>query len=143
MFSRTLFDDKVDMIGFDPRGIGMTNPIKCYSESQFPNYLDTSLVFGASYLPSNHSAEQLVVFDAYSKLSATLCDLNTGEFLKFVSTANVARDMDLMRTKLGLDKMDYFGISYGTYIGSVYANMFPQNVGNMIIDGIVDVTAFR
>jgi pimeloyl-ACP methyl ester carboxylesterase len=137
-----IFEGKVDIIGFDPRAVGDTNPLKCYGPSQIPLFGDSMKVFGQSFIPKNASIEQIKVFDSYIELSAELCALNTGEFLEYTSTANVARDMDLIRKALGMEKMDYWGFSYGTFLGATYANMFPENVGNMIIDGIVNPTDF-
>ncbi|NEE08998.1 alpha/beta hydrolase, partial [Streptomyces sp. SID7499] len=68
------------------------------------------------------------------------CEKNSGSELPFVGTTNAARDMDLMRTVLGDDQLHYFGISYGTELGGVYAHLFPDKVGRAVFDAVVDPT---
>ncbi len=69
------------------------------------------------------------------------CEKSAGSLLAHVSTTDTARDMDLMRQVLGDTRMHYFGISYGTELGGVYAHLFPKNVGRLILDAVVDPSA--
>jgi pimeloyl-ACP methyl ester carboxylesterase len=74
---------------------------------------------------------------------ATRCAQRTGDLLEHLSTANVARDLDLLRQAVGDRQMTYDGISYGTYLGATYAALFPQNVRAMVVDGEFDPPDYR
>jgi pimeloyl-ACP methyl ester carboxylesterase len=141
-FLRQLFDDRAEIIGVDPRGVGQTHPIKCGSLRQFNGYKDAFKVFGVPFLPENPSEPQKLYFDSAHKLNAKLCDMNYGEFLSYTSTANVARDIDRVRQALGLEKVNFWGISYGGILGLTYANMYPQHTGRMIIDSVANPNAY-
>ena len=67
--------------------------------------------------------------------------MSSGPLLEHVSTVEVARDLDVMRQLVGDKKLNYFGASYGTYIGATYAGLFPKKVGRMVLDGAVDPLA--
>ncbi len=69
---------------------------------------------------------------------ADACEKNTGALLGNIDTASNAKDMDMLRAVLGDDKLNYLGYSYGTYFGTVYAELFPENVGRLVLDGAVD-----
>ncbi|MGO4277203.1 alpha/beta fold hydrolase, partial [Paenibacillus sp. TAF58] len=66
------------------------------------------------------------------------CVKNTGALLAYMDTLSAARDLDVVRVALGEKKLDYFGVSYGTRLGLVYAGLFPKNVGRFVLDGIDD-----
>ena len=70
------------------------------------------------------------------------CVRRSGSLLAHVSTANVARDMDLLRQAVGAPKLNYLGVSYGTILGATYANLFPGKIGAMILDGNYDPAAW-
>ncbi|MCK0113731.1 alpha/beta hydrolase [Ornithinimicrobium sp. F0845] len=121
-----------DVVGFDPRGVARSAPIECYDDAQMDVYL------GSDPTPDDAaeeaaSSEMLMDFAAH-------CEDNAGELLGFVSTVEVARDMDVLRAALGEDQLDYLGASYGTFIGATYAELFPANVGRFVLDGAVDPT---
>ncbi len=127
--------DAYDVVGFDPRGVGRSSPIDCLTDRQ----LDTFL--GSDPTPDNPAEEQ--AFAQTAQGFAKACGNNAGPLLAHVSTKDAARDMDVLRAALGEPKLNYLGKSYGTYLGSVYAGLFPQNVGRMVLDGVVapDLTA--
>ncbi|MFH7596819.1 alpha/beta hydrolase [Streptomyces racemochromogenes] len=114
-----------DLVGFDPRGVGGTAPVTCLD--------DRALDEG----PGPSDADPLAPVRTYTQA----CRRNSDKILPHVGTADTARDMDLMRQVLGDAKLNYFGISYGTRLGGVYAHLFPKNVGRTVFDAVVDPTS--
>jgi pimeloyl-ACP methyl ester carboxylesterase len=121
-----------DVIGFDPRGVGSSTPVKCEN----PEEQDASRAeqFDAT------TDEGLAAMRKASAGYAALCAERTGEALGFVDTVSAARDMDVMRAALGDKQLNYLGYSYGTSLGAHYAQLFPQNVGRLVLDGALDPT---
>ncbi len=120
-----------DIVGFDPRGVGSSQPTL---------HCDTSFFAGArpNYLPATRHDEQ--VLEGRAKMYAADCEKNYGWLLPYMTTANAARDMDSIRAALGEQKISYFAYSYGTYLGQVYATLFPQRLRRMALDSVVDPT---
>jgi pimeloyl-ACP methyl ester carboxylesterase len=120
-----------DIIGFDPRGVGSSVPELSCEPSFFagprPNYI-----------PANAAAEQVNINRA--KTYAHDCEQKFGWLLPYMTTENVARDLDSIRAAFGVAKINYFAFSYGTYLGQVYATLFPQRVRRMVLDSTVDPT---
>jgi len=123
---------RFDIIGFDPRGVGRSTPVHCFSTAD----LDTS--FGAD--PDPVTNEQFATAVATAKHEADACGAAYGDTLKYFSTEQTARDMDAIRAALGDKQMTYLGYSYGTLLGAVYAELFPKNVRALVLDGAVDPT---
>ncbi|GHH34043.1 alpha/beta hydrolase [Lentzea cavernae] len=120
---------RFDVVGFDPRGIGRSNPLRCFAdERERAAFLTAGPVF--PYEPE----QERPFFDRYRSL-ASRCDQ---PIARHMSTADVVRDLDLLRRALGDRRLTYFGTSYGSYIGTTYANMFPGNVRALAIDGVLD-----
>lgn len=122
-----------DIIGFDPRGVGRSTGIECYTD---PNDQDALLydTFDAEYGTAAWIDELTVAQTDW----IDACVENTGDLLGNLDAASVARDMDVLRAVLGDEKLTYLGYSYGTYLGAVYAELFPEKVGRMVLDGAVD-----
>ncbi len=121
-------------MSFDPRGVGNSDGVECETDKQ----LDAR--YQEDGTPPDDAAEQKA-FVQDTKRFAAACEKRSGEQLPFVGTTNAARDMDLMRQVLGDKKLYYFGISYGTELGGVYAHLFPpENVGRSVLDAVVDPT---
>jgi pimeloyl-ACP methyl ester carboxylesterase len=122
---------RYNVVGFDPRGVGASVPAL---------HCDTRFFAGVrpDYIPANAQAE--AVLKARAKSYAAGCQRHFGWLLPFMTTQNVARDMDSIRAALGQQKISYFGYSYGTYLGQVYATMFGQRVRRMVLDSVVDPT---
>jgi pimeloyl-ACP methyl ester carboxylesterase len=120
-----------DFIGFDPRGVGHSAPISCEDPTEFVKAPK------ADPVPDTDADKQ-----AQRKLAAEYaagCLERTGAaMLSQMTTANTARDLDVIRAALREDKLNYLGVSYGTYLGSVYATLFPTHVRRMIVDSVVD-----
>ena len=119
-----------DLIGFDPRGVGGSSAERCLTNAE------TDLLVAANGPPVD--GLNMATLEESSKLLATRCDQKLGSRLKFLGSVDVVRDMDLMRQVLGEEKLNFLGKSYGTYLGLVYASMFPKNVGRFVLDGVVD-----
>lgn len=115
---------RYDLIGFDPRGIGRSAPLKCPEGA------------GGDLIP--RTREQA---DAEFKAAADQgenCRKAAGALLAHMDTVSVARDLDLLRASLGERTLNYLGYSYGTYIGQHYAHLFPGRVGRFVLDSVVD-----
>jgi pimeloyl-ACP methyl ester carboxylesterase len=126
--------DEYDWIGFDPRGVGASRPaLTC-----IPGY------FGPhrpSYLPTTHAglAFWLSASRRYARACASKSPLQAA-LLRHMTTPDLARDMDQIRKALGQRQISYYGFSYGTYLGQVYATLFPGSVRRLILDSNVDPT---
>ena len=123
---------RYDLIGFDPRGVGRSTPIHCLTDKE------TDQMIALDGTPSTPAQVQALM-DA-AKTMADLCKTRAGVMLPFIGSANVARDMDLLRAILGDSKLNYLGKSYGTLIGAIYADLFPKRVGHLVLDGALDPT---
>ncbi|MFI6349643.1 alpha/beta hydrolase [Streptomyces sp. NPDC050560] len=133
--------DAYDIIGMDPRGVGASAPVTCdltakqLARGNFPSFAGS---------PAEVTAEA-----TYAKTVAGQCATSrTAAVLPHLTTANTARDMDRVRAALGEEKISYFGQSYGSYLGSVYATLFPDRGDRIVLDsnlgpGGYDATAFR
>ncbi|HUR73941.1 MAG TPA: alpha/beta hydrolase [Sporichthya sp.] len=124
-----------DIIGFDPRGVGDSRPaLKCkrgYAKGPRPAF---DPVTGPRQAPGPNEIRWLKRSKAY----AAGCAKHNGDLLPFLRTEDAARDMDVLRQALGADKINYYGYSYGTYLGSVYATLFPTHTRRLVFDGVVD-----
>ncbi|GAA4018863.1 alpha/beta hydrolase [Allokutzneria multivorans] len=123
---------RFDLVGFDPRGVGASQPeVRCLTDAERDELrLDTDL----DYSPAGVAASE-----AEEKDYATKCASRTGtDVLANIGSREVAKDLDVMRSALGDEKLTYIGYSYGTRIGTVYAENFPGNVRAMVLDGAVD-----
>lgn len=121
--------DDYDWIGFDPRGVGSSEP----SLSCIPNYFHGNR---PDYFPAS---QQLVnTWLARSARYAAACGDHQPALLQHMKTTDSARDMDRIRAALGVSRINYFGFSYGTYLGEVYATLFPNHVRRMVFDSTVD-----
>ena len=127
--------ENFNLVGFDPRGVGESQPtIKCLSAQQ-----KDEMFYGASSSPVGSAADVAETRTKMKKFVAA-CVKNTGPGLQFVDTISAARDMDVIRAVFGENKINYLGYSYGTYLGTAYAQLFPERVGHMVLDGAVDPT---
>ena len=123
-----------DLVGFDPRGVGHSTPeVRCRTDAEFDAFRREPLV--------DYSPAGVAHIEGLYRQFATDCLNRVGaEFLANVGTVNVARDMDVIRQALGEAQINYLGFSYGTQLGTAYAQAFPQNVRAMVLDGAIDPT---
>jgi pimeloyl-ACP methyl ester carboxylesterase len=119
-----------DIIGFDPRGVGLSSPINCISNKMKDAY--------NAFSPDVRVPADFAKDKALSKQIADGCSQKYGSTLPFINTINTARDMDLIRQALNDKRMNYLGFSYGTELGSVYAHLFPTLIRASVLDGAVD-----
>ena len=118
-----------DWIGFDPRGVGASKPsLSC--DSTYTGYRRPA------YVPTSPQLEAVWLTRAQGYAAA--CAKAGGALLGHLKTIDTVRDVDSIRLALGADKINYYGFSYGTYIGQVYATMHPERVRRMVLDGNVD-----
>ena len=125
--------DSFDVVGWDPRGVGASTPVTCFDDAE----KDASLyeTFDEPYQSEEWIDELTDDLEDY----AAACDENTGALLGKLDTVSTAHDLELMRALItGDEPLEYVGYSYGTFIGAVYAEIFPENVGHLVLDGAVD-----
>jgi pimeloyl-ACP methyl ester carboxylesterase len=120
-----------DIVGFDPRGVGSSVPALSCDPSFFAGVRP-------NYIPANSAAEQVLINRA--KMYANDCEQKFGWLLPYMTTEDVARDMDSIRAAFGVAKVNYYAFSYGTYMGQVYATLFPSRIRRMVLDSTVDPT---
>ena len=124
---------RFDIVGFDPRGVGLSTPVKC-----IPDPLKEQVIAAE---PRPVTPAQLDDRAALARQVADGCAKEYGNALGTLNTVDTARDMDRLRQSLGDPKLSYLGYSYGTVLGSAYAQLFPKNVRAMVLDGAVDPDA--
>ena len=123
---------RFDLVGFDARGVGQSSPVRCLSGSQRDSLdaIDTVL---------NDPAKKQAFMQAVQAF-VQACKQRSGKIIAFVDTASGARDLDAIRSALGEPKLTYFGSGYGTFLGQMYAHLFPTHVRALALDGVVDPT---
>jgi pimeloyl-ACP methyl ester carboxylesterase len=121
--------ERFDIVGFDPRGVGESSAIECLSDAE------TDASFAADPKPDDEAEFAIFISDARDYFAK--CAEKT-EHLRNYSTLNSARDLDVLRAVLGDEKLNFLGKSYGSYLGTLYAKLFPENVGRLVLDGAVD-----
>ena len=119
--------DRFDIVGFDPRGVAGSSPaIACFDGAQTQQAFVEST---ATLRPGGFQRGMRL-----AKRFTTACVENSGGLLPYIGTEYVARDLDLLRAAVGDDKLTYLGLSYGTYLGTVYANLFPGRTRALAFD---------
>jgi len=119
-----------DIVGFDPRGVGRSTPVRCLTDAQ------TDRLIAADGSPDSQTEVSALV--ALNKNFARACQEKSSDLLPFVDTVSAARDIDILRNALGDAKLNWLGKSYGTFLGETYAELFPNRVGRMVLDGVID-----
>ena len=127
---------RFDVLGFDPRAVAASDPATCFrtqaEEAASPLLLQP--------YPITHRDEARFTLEGVTL--AARCQVTSPLRFATASTANVARDMDLLRQAVGDEQLHYAGYSYGTYLGATYARLFPERVGRFLLDGTVDPVAW-
>lgn len=130
--------DTFDIIGFDPRGIGNSTTFRCFrtnEEAQTAQEAREAIIFPIT-------EPEVRDWEAADQLLTDSCAANAGPIMNHMSTANVARDLDQLRRSVGDRNLNFIGFSYGSYLGTTYANMFPRTVGALVVDGVLDPIAW-
>ena len=117
-----------DLVSWDPRGVGASAPVRCLDR------LDP--FYAVDHDP--HTPAAVAQNVAVTRAFVDACRRNSGDLLRYVSTAATARDLDAIRAAIGDERISYVGFSYGTLVGAVYADLFPQHVRAMVPDGAID-----
>jgi pimeloyl-ACP methyl ester carboxylesterase len=120
---------KYDIVGFDPRGVNESGEIRCLSDREEDAFLNADA--------SDGKAASIAALAAMSKDFADKCAKAAGSKLRHYSTLEAAKDMDILRILLNEKKLNFLGKSYGTYLGTLYAALFPESVGRIVLDGAV------
>ena len=122
---------RFDLVGFDPRGIMRSSGLRCLGSPK-----QAGRAFTPFFFPVTPDEEALrAEADRYLHHA---CEQRGTRIVDHMSTANVARDMDVLRQAVGDDKLSFAGVSYGSYVGVTYANMFPDRVRAVVVDGVID-----
>jgi len=119
-----------DIVGFDPRGVGRSTPLHCASNQQLDTLVESD--------PDPDTAAEVKKADGLLSALGRGCLRRSGDLVRHMSTVEVAKDLDILRSALGDQRLVYFGASYGTFIGATYADLFPTRVGRMVLDGALD-----
>ncbi|MFF2729275.1 alpha/beta hydrolase [Streptomyces sp. NPDC058008] len=121
---------RYDMVAIDPRGVARSEPVQCLTGKEMDAYTQVDQT------PDDQGevAELNASFEKFAKG----CEKRSGKILPHVSTVETARDMDILRSLLGDEKLHYVGASYGTFLGATYADLFPSRVGRLVLDGAMD-----
>lgn len=130
-----------DVIGWDPRGVGQSSAVRCLDDSGLDDFLygvGDPVEDGAT-LEFGSDAWIEVGVEATEEFGRACLD-ETGELLGHIDTGSTVRDLDMLRQLVGDERLNYLGYSYGTMIGALYADMFPDRVGRLVLDGAVDPT---
>jgi pimeloyl-ACP methyl ester carboxylesterase len=122
-----------DLVGWDPRGVGSSSSVVCYTDPKdFDEYL-----YGIPEAEPG-SPEWIAEIEEANADFADACAENTGELLQYIDTISTVRDLDMLRALVGDEKLNYFGMSYGTRLGAQYADRFPEKVGRMVLDAVMN-----
>jgi len=118
-----------DLVSWDPRGVGLSTRAQCFDNAEE----EAAVIGDLGSFPTTY-ADQKAWTDAYAKFSQA-CAEKAANTLRHLSTADVARDLEQLRRASGRAPLNYWGVSYGTFLGATYANMFPDNIRAMVLDG--------
>ncbi|GAA1798905.1 alpha/beta hydrolase [Nocardioides hankookensis] len=121
-----------DVVGFDPRGTGSSDPVDCLSDDELDAYVAQD--------PDPETPAEVQTYTGFVDAIGAGCADRSGALAAHVTTIEAARDLDVLRAALGESTLAYYGASYGTKLGATYADLFPDRVGRLVLDGAVDVS---
>ena len=131
---------RFDIVSWDPRGIGGSTPVGCFASEREESRFFSGVPIAGSGFPVGRAQIDRSI-RRYREFDRR-CGRRNGRLLEHVSTADNARDLDLLRRAVGARMINYVGISYGTFLGATYANLFPRRVRAMDLDGAVNPSAW-
>jgi pimeloyl-ACP methyl ester carboxylesterase len=130
---------RFDIASWDPRGVGESTPVQCFASARDANRFLNGMVLGSSFPVGNaQTASWIRRYRAFGRQ----CERRSGALLRHVSTADTARDLDGLRQAAGDRRLSYYGFSYGTFLGATYANLFPERVRAIVLDGNLEPKAY-
>ena len=119
-----------DIVGFDPRGVGQSTPVQCLSDEELDEFVAAD--------PDPDTAAEIEAGNQLIERLGEGCVEESGDLASHVSTVEAAKDIDIIRAVVGDKLLNYFGASYGTFLGATYADLFPSRVGRLVLDGAID-----
>lgn len=119
-----------DVVGFDPRGVGESTPIQCLSDEELDEFVAAD--------PDPETPAEVREGNDLLQEFGQGCVAESGKLASHISTVEAAKDIDIIRAVVGDPKLNFFGASYGTFLGATYADLFPKRVGRMVLDGAID-----
>ncbi len=122
--------DVYDIVGFDPRGVGASDPLGCLDTASFDELLATDV--------DPADADSADRYAALVQAQGEACLQTNPQLAQHVTTVETAMDLDVLRALVGDETLHYFGASYGTFLGTTYAALFPDKAGRLVLDGAVD-----
>jgi len=121
-----------DIVGFDPRGVGSSSKVDCGGDAELDRF-----IYGI--VPGTPGSDSWIsAVEQENGQFGQSCLDHTGALLQYVDTVSAARDLDLLRAVLGDKKLNYLGYSYGTFLGAMYADLYPKKTGRLVLDGALD-----
>lgn len=126
--------ERYDLVGFDPRGVGRSAPLDCIPDRE----LDRRRGFDPKADLEADEAAAVAEMAVTARRFAAACATDAGPLLAHLDTLSGARDLDVLRAAVGDERLTYLGYSYGTLLGALYAQEFPQRVGRLVLDGAID-----
>lgn len=126
--------ENFNLLGFDPRGVGRSSAVECLTDSEYDEFL-----YGVTGFELG-SDEDIAAARRAIWAFGDECLENTGDLLGHVDTVSAAKDMDLIRAVIGEQQLNFLGYSYGSFLGTTYATLFPDRVGRFVLDGAIDPT---
>ncbi|MEU6084010.1 alpha/beta hydrolase [Streptomyces sp. NPDC047108] len=128
--------ERFDIVSWDPRGVGESTAVRCFDTAE------EAIAFEERVPPFPVGKKQRRTFVAAYEELGQRCERRFPALLRHISTADTARDLDVLRAAVGERRLRYWGISYGTFLGATYANLFPSRVDRMLLDGNIDPQAW-
>ena len=124
-------DGRFDLVGWDPRGTNDSTPVRCFTSDE-----ERDAFWAGVSVPN--TPEESAAYQRRTVDLAQRCGAVSGDLLSHISTADTARDLDWLRAGVGDERITYAGLSYGSFIGQTYANLFPGRIRAMLLDGLIN-----
>lgn len=125
--------ERFDVVGIDPRGVGGSTPLRCRVDQ------DAAEAPSVEFPLTRRQEQAQLRYDDHVRRS---CATGANPIIDHMTTADTARDMDLIRQAVGDERLTYYGISYGSYLGATYAAMFPDRIRALVVDGVMDPVGY-